>query len=983
MRRFLLLFFSIIVWLPVFSQSREISGQLSDRDTKESMAQTTVQLLRARDSSFVSGTLSDNEGKFKLSAPADGRYLVRITSVGYKAVIKHANVENGKDVILGSIVMGADAVMLKGTTITGQATKVSLKEDTFVYNASAFRTPEGSTIEELVKRLPGAQVSSDGKITVNGKEVKKILVDGKEFMTGDTKTALKNIPSSVINKIKAYDQKSDMAKVTGIDDGEEQTVLDFGMKDGMNKGSFGNIDLAIGSQRRYAEKAMGGWFNGNHRLMMFANANNVNDMGFPGGGFRGFGAGPQGLNASKMLGLNYNYELKDRLQMDASVRWNHSDGDVNALGSMENFVSRIGAFSNNNSSTLSRSNSWDGQLRLEWTPDTMTNILFRPQFTYNRGDNLAHSLSATFSKDPYLYVANPLLADAITRLDAENLVVNTQENSGISDNSNKSLSGTLQYNRKFGTKGCNVTLRVGGNYGSSDGHELTLNNIHLYQVQNVLGQDSTYQTNRWKLVPTTNYGYKLKFAYSEPIAHATFLQFSYEFQYKYSKSNRKTYDFSNLGETFFSGLPFDYGNWNSYLGRLANPLDDYYDQRLSRYSTYRNYIHEFQLMLRLIRKKYNLNVGVMLQPQKSKYLQNYQGIHVDTMRTVTNFSPTLDFRYRFNKVSNLRINYRGTTSQPSMSQLLSITDDSDPLNISKGNAGLKPSFTNNFRLFYNNYVEKRQRAIMTFVNYSNTHNSISNKVTYDERTGGRTIQPENINGNWNAMGAFMFNTAIDSAGFFNVNTFTNVNYNHYVAYLALNSTSSSVKNITRSTSLGERLETSYRNSWLELAVDGSVNYMHSRNQLQRQSNLDTWQFSYGGSVNISLPWGTTLATDLHNNSRRGFNDASMNTNELIWNAQISQSMLKGRPLSISLQFYDILHKQSNFSRSVNALMRSDTEYNSIYSYAMLHVIYRFNLFGGKEARKDMPGPPMGGRERRGTPPPPPGGRGGFGGPPRF
>ena len=159
--------------------------------------------------------------------------------------------------------------------------------------------------------------------------------------------------------------------------------------------------------------------------------------------------------------------------------------------------------------------------------------------------------------------------------------------------------------------------------------------------------------------------------------------------------------------------------------------------------------------------------------------------------------------------------------------------------------------------------------------------------------------------------------------------------------------------------------------------------MRSRNQLQRQSNLDTWQFSYGGSVNISLPWGTTLATDLHNNSRRGFNDASMNTNELIWNAQISQSMLKGRPLSISLQFYDILHKQSNFSRSVNALMRSDTEYNSIYSYAMLHVIYRFNLFGGKEAHKDMPGPPMGGRERRGTPPPPPGGRGGFGGPPRF
>ncbi len=301
-----------------------------------------------------------------------------------------------------------------------------------------------------------------------------------------------------------------------------------------------------------------------------------------------------------------------------------------------------------------------------------------------------------------------------------------------------------------------------------------------------------------------------------------------------------------------------------------------------------------------------------------------------------------------------------------MSNLLDITDDSDPLNITKGNPGLKPSFTNNFELFYNTYIQSHQRGIMTFANYSTTSNSISNMVTYDERTGGRTTRPENINGNWNANLGVMFNTAIDSAGVWNINTFTMGSYNNYVGYLYVDALKAAQKNTTRTTFLRERLQGSFRKDWIELSVDGSVNYTHTRNLLQSQSNLDTWQFSYGGGINLFAPWGSSLSTDIHNQSRRGYNDASMNTNELIWNAQISQTFLKGKPLTVSLQFYDILHQQSNYSRSVNAMQRSDTEYNNINSYAMLHVIYRLNIFGGKEAREQMRGP--GG----------PGGRGGFG-----
>lgn len=969
----------LLITTSTFAQN--ITGTLTDRDTKEPIMQCTVQLLSAKDSSFVGGTLSDEKGQFTVKAPAAGNYLLKITSVGYKAYNKKLTIAEDKDMPLGNIVMGSDAVMLKGATITGQANKVTLKEDTFIYNAAAYRTPEGSTIEELVKRIPGAQLSEDGKITINGKEVKKILVDGKEFMTGDTKTALKNLPTSIVDRIKSYDQKSDLSRVTGIDDGEEETVLDFGIKPGMNRGMFSNIDAAVGTQSRYSARGMGAYFNDHNRFMAFANANNTNDMGFPGGGGRGFfGGGRQGLNASKMLGLNYNYEIVDKIKLDASLRWNHSDGDTWSKSSTENFVSRAGAFSNSLNQNYSRSNSVNGNIRFEWQPDTMTNILFRPSFTWSDNDGVTSSRSASFNENPYLYVVDPLAAESITKMAADSLMVNSRENSGLSYGNNKNLSGTLQLNRKLSSNGRNVTFRLQGNYGKNDSKSLSLSNVHLYQLLNAAGMDSTYQTNRWNLTPTTNYGYSAQFTYSEPLWRATFLQFSYQFQYKYSKSDRSTYDFSNLGENFFANIPLTYGGWDAYLNRLNNPIESYKDDDLSRFSEYKNYIHELQLMLRIVRPNYNFNVGVMLQPQKSKYVQDYKGLHVDTTRTVTNFTPTLDFRYRFSKVSNLRINYRGTTSQPSMTDLLDITDDSDPLNISKGNPGLKPSFTNSFRLFYNNYFEKKQRAIMTFVNYSNTSNSISNKVTYDEKTGGRTTRPENINGNWNAMGAFMFNTAIDSAGYFNVNTFTNANYNNYVAYLALDNHQSSVKNTTRSTSIGERLEASYRRTMFEFSIDGSFTYTHSRNQLQSQSNLDTWQFAYGASANVTLPWGMTIATDLHENSRRGYADNSMNTNELVWNAQIAQSFLKGSPLTVSLQFYDILKNQSNFSRSISAISRQDTEYNSVNSYAMLHVIYRVNLFGDKNSRRQMReqrpgGPGFGGR---------PGGfggghRGGFGG----
>ena len=955
MKRSILSMLLMLVAIASLAQERLISGKITDRDTKDPVEQVTIQLLKT-DSTYVSGAISNERGLFHVNAPANGKYLLKITSVGYKPTVKRIQISEDKNLAMGNVVIGADAIMLKGAVVTAMAQKVSLKEDTFVYNSAAYRTPEGSVVEELVKRLPGAEVSDDGTIKINGKEVKKILVDGKEFMTGDTKTALKNLPTSIIDKIKAYDEKSDLSKVTGIDDGEEQTVLDFGVKKGMNKGMISNIDLGVGNKNRYNMRGMGGYFANNNRFMLFANANNTSDRGFGGGPGRGFWGGANGLNASKMIGANYNYELKDKFKFNTSLRWNHSDGDVWSSRSSENFMGTSSSFSNSLSQSYSRSNSWNGNIRLEWMPDSMTNILFRPSISWSSSDGLSGSQSASYNKDPYtITTKDPLSEEGVEELEKAEAMVNSQLTNGITYSDNNNVRGMLQVNRKLGNKGRNITLRVDARYTDKDSKSISLNNAKLYLVQTAEGKDSTYQTNRYNLTPSKDYSYAGQLTYSEPLWKATFLQFSYKFTYSYSKSDRSTYDFSKYA---MSGN-HEYRGWDSYLNPFAGHLNDYRDDDLSRFSEYRNYNHDIQVMMRFIRQKYNLNFGVMVQPQQSKYIQDYQGVHVDTVRNVVNVSPTLDFRYRFSKMSNLRINYRGTTSQPSISQLLDITDNSDPLNISMGNPGLKPSFTQNFRLFYNNFVQNHNKGIMTFINFSTTNNSISNKVTYDETTGGRITRPENINGNWNAMGAFMFNCSIDSAGVWNINTDTNLGYNNYVSYLSLDKQSDSQKNTTRSTTWRERLSFSYRNDWAEFSLDGTLTYNKAKNKLQPNSNLETWQFSYGPSMTLTAPWGTSLNTSLSINSRRGYNDSSMNTDEFVWNAQLSQSFLKGKPLTIMLQFYDLLRQQSTFSRAISATSRTDTEYNAINSYAMLHVIYRLNLFGGKQARQGGPGGPGG------------------------
>ena len=957
--------------LSVFSQTKNITvaGRVIEDDTKEPAVQATVQLLSLPDSAFAAGIATTAQGYFTLPKVKAGKYVLKVSYIGFQPTVLPLQLSaQTPNKNVGTLTLKTDAVMLAEAVVTAEAPQVTVSEDTLMYNSSAYRTPEGAMLEELVKKLPGAEIDDDGNVKINGKDLKKIMVDGKEFFGGDVKTGLKNLPVDMIDRLKTYDKKSDLARITGIDDGEEETVLDLTVKKGMNQGWFGNADAAVGTEDRYAGRLMLNRFVDNTQVSLIASANNVNNQGFSGGG-----GGPRwrrnnGLNAPKELGLNFATETA-KLELGGSARYNYNDADIANVNSSERFLQNGNSYSNSNSLNRNKNSTFNADFRLEWKPDSMTNIIFRPNFSYGKTDNSSSSLSGTFNADPYSLVTNPndyLDFDVINNEDPlKDIRVNATNTGSLSDSKTVSTDATLQINRKLNDKGRNVTFRGRFGYGDNDNNQYTESMTRYYQI--LTNPDSTLIRNQYITTPTNNYSYSAQVTYSEPIARATFLQFSYQFQYKYSESDKTTFDLYKINPEWGIGDPLPVGYQNHAVDSLG------------KYAEYRYYNHDASVSLRFIREKYQLSTGVSFQPQNSKLSYKKGDYMIDTTRSVFNFAPNIDFRYRFSKVSQLRFNYRGRTGQPSMENLLPIVDNSNPLNIRVGNPGLKPSFTHSMRLFYNTYNAELQRGIMTHASFSATQNSISNSTEYDDQTGARTTTPKNINGNWSAFGMFGFNTALKNKKY-TINSFTNVNYQNNVAFLYNQDTKVDDKNKTTGLTLSERLNGAYRNDWFEFGLNGSISYTAERSKLRPENNQEPYTFSYGANTQLMAPWNMTFTTNIANQSRRGYTDASMNRNELIWNAQLSQTFLKGAA-TISLELYDILKQQSNISRSLTADGRSVSEYNGINSYCMVHFIYRLNIFGSKAAREKMQG--RGGFGGHGGPGGPGGRPGGFGGGRRF
>ena len=1033
-----------VVGLPVAAQQKkneDVSGRIIDNSTAEPLPSTTLQLYEITtrrdrtDTTFVKGVYSDKNGHFGFSSVNAGSYVLKLSFLGYQSRMIPFQ-KKRQNLSLGTLYLNPEIVELDEAVVTANLPKMVVKDDTLIFNADAFTVPEGSVIEALVEVLPGAEIDENGGITINGKAVKRFKLDGRDFMTGNNSAVMKNLPSYVIDKVKVYDEKSDLARLTNIDDGEDDFVMEFTIKKSARRGLQANPDVGYGTDNRYGIRLTAMKPFGAMRYTFMGNANNVNDQNFSGRGGRGRGNG-NGQRHTQTGALDVSYENDKDLKMSGRVTWTHSTADNwNRTGS-ENFVrTRGGAFSNSISQSYSRNNSWTGNMNLQWTIDSVTTFSFRPNVTFSTNDSRSFSTSASFNTDPFEHVKNPLSNEGMKTMNDLGLIVNGRQNKSMSYGENKNLSTQLQLHRRLSDSGRNVAVNGNISYSKNSNRNANLSMVHLYRTQDSAGNDSTYQTNRYTVSPNNNFNYNVGLTYSEPLfifkpkteavdtlstdsnlpqentrgnrgrgnsaggnagggdrggfsggggpggggsgggnrggnqrntgSQGIFLQVNYNFRYSHQKNDPLTYDFPDLGEEAFDAVLQSYREWGKLFGFLDNPYEEYLSTRLSRYSERKEYGHNINVQLRLVLNKINMNVGVSAQPQRSRYIQQYLGRPVDTVRTVTNYTPTLNLRYRFTQQSNLQVTLRGQTQQPSITQLLNIYDDTNPLNITMGNPGLKPSFTTNFDVNYQrqstpkyvedslgNKIPKAQRRWSYSANASvrSTKNTVGNIVTYNEDTGGRISRPENFNGNWSTNGGATFNISLDTLNRWDVSGSVRGNYNHHVSYVNLNRNASSERNVTHTYNLTPSVSLSFRKKNISVSLNTNITYARTENELQASRNLTTWNFQYGGNTKITFPWGTSLSTDFHMYSKRGYSDQSLNTNELLWNAQLSHAFLRGKKLTVMLQWYDILHEQSNFTRTVNANGWTDREVNSITSYAILHLSYRLNVFGGRQSAR--------------------------------
>ena len=941
-----------------------VNAHIIDGSTTENMPQVTVQLFELPDTTFIYGTVTDNEGWFNIKKVPVGEFLLRYSFMGYSTQeFSFKTVKEDRERALGVFKMYEKSIMLTEAVIEDALPPTQVVDDTLMFNVSAFRVPEGSVLEELIKRLPGVEVDENGGITVNGRRVSRILVDGQEYFGNDQQMATKNLPVNIIRRIKTYQRQSDLARITGIDDGEDETVMDLEIKPNMRNGWLHNIDGGIG--KPVGKNDYGEWvkylYSGRYTLNRFqantqfsVNANTQNS-----GRGNGVGYNHQlGVNFSKNIGEPYPRRRNEfPLVIGGNIRYNGSTSRSLSESESETFTTQYqsASFRNNRSNSNSGNNSVNGEFRMEWMPDSSLNIIFRPSFQISRNHSNSSSEQATFNTDPYLATdMTDILAEyrnlSTDMLDS--IGVNSQTSTNHSNTGNNQLSGEFQFNKRFNDLGRNFTIRF--TFSSTKG----TNDSFSYSDQKYY-QDHRRDTvmNRYNASPTDNSSWSGRIMWSEPIDSGRGnLQLSYQIQVNNRNQNRETYVF--WGDDFENW----YETWN-----LPSDLQSYRDDRLSRSATNVSRNHTVTLQFRYNFVNSNINIGVNFMPQYTG-MDNFQymgKVIGDTSRVVYNWSPSVNYRYRFDRQKSLQFTLRTNTSQPSMEDMMDITDDSNPLNIRKGNPGLLPTLRNTAEANFQNYITETQKTINIRLSLENSLRNVTQKTDYDPSTGVSVTQPINMEGfwtNWSASTNLTYNQTIPNTKW-RYNASANGSYRHQESYMRTGSIGqynpgagtggTAVLSATNTISAGENASITYRNNWLEVTANGRFTYNHSENNQRQNQNMDTYTFSYGGRANARLPWrNLNFGTDLTMQSRRGYS-GSYNRNDLIWNANASFSFLKGNAGTLQIQYYDILNDESNVTRSVSTTGRTDTKNNSIHSYIMVHFILRANVFGTRAARQEM------------------------------
>lgn len=909
-----------------------ITGYVKDK-TGEPLIEAAVKLVKEKDSAFVAGTTAGLDGKFTLKGVKAGKYVLETSYVGYSTVKTPVTVAKSA-VDLGTIELNEASNVLKEVSVVAVKTPIKVKEDTVEYNADSYRTQPNAVVEDLLKRLPGVEVDSDGKITANGKSVSKILIDGKEFFADDPKVASKNLPVSMVDKLQVVDRKSDMARLTGVDDGEDETVINLTVKKGMNNGWFGVAEAGYGTDDRYMGSFnVNRFWNGN-QITFLGNFNNINQLGFTdsnGNRFRRFG-GDNGITESQSLGVNFNIGKEEILRVGGDLMYSHTTSTTRQRTERQYLFTDSTSYSSIGKRSQDKGHNIRGDFRVLWKPDSFNTLEFRPNFSVNINDSYSTDSTRIFAGD------------------SRRTPVSNSFNDGNSHGNSFEFGGRLIYSHNFKNhRGRSFSLSA--NYRLSNVREkensFSRNIFYLFN-------DSTDLYDQYADNHTWSNSIMARATWTEPLGdvkNGNFLVFSYRMNYRWNNADKLVYDHPILYPDGTSVPVIDYETL-VFNDTLSNRFrNDFFNQ-------------DIRLGYRHTSKSANIEAGLSLVPSmsKSKDLINSKR-NIDT-RWVLNVAPYLRYRLKFSKSRSLHLNYFGRSSQPSMSQLQPVADVSDPMHITVGNPDLDPSFRHAVNIRYQDFNSEAQRSVMLMGDFSMTQNSIISRTDFNSETGGQVTTYTNVNGVWDGrlmnMISFPFRNKKWS---FSNHIFTMAN--RTVGF------NNSLRNASLSVMINESPGLTFRPDHFELEIRPQYSLQLVKNTLQTSS--DRTVHRYGGRFDGTYytPWGLTLQTDVNYSATSGYS-AGYDQKQWMWNASVSYQFLRDRSATVSVKVYDLLQQRQNIRRNITANYIDDTEYNSLTRYFMVTLSYRFNTFGKGNQPADRNergrfGGPMG--------PPPGGGRG--------
>lgn len=935
-----------------------VTGKVLDGSDKSEIIGAVVKIHKAsKDSAFVNGATTNESGVFRITGINPGKYVVKVSYTGFDLYTKAFTVpSSGNAVNLGSLEMATSANLLGEVKVTGVKTEIKVMQDTIEYNADSYKTQANAVVEDVLKRLPGVEVDTDGKITANGKSVSKILLDGKEFFADDPTVASKNLPAEIIDKLQVIDRKSDLARLTGVDDGEDETVINLTTKKGMNQGWIGKFLAGYGPDNRYRASGMLNYMRDGNTFTLLGGGNNINQPAFSDGNgerfSRYFGNG-NGERKSQSVGFNFNIaNQKETFKMGGSVMYSRSDNNYFSRRSVQNlFKNDSTSYSNSNSVSASKSNNVRGDFRIQWDIDTLNTLEFRPNFSFNFSESAKGDTSEVFAGARMPGGWQP------------GKQVNSSKGIQSSDGKSYEFGGNLVYNHKVKShpgRSFSIQLRYRYSNVHDDGATLTRNTYYLLDDKDEL-IDQIYKNHRW----SSTIGGRL--SWTEPfgdVKNGNFIQTSYNANYRFNNSDKFVYDailyqgkstpqiaqltqqstiVSMLNDVAFrkvveetygmpvEALPLTIGEI------LAENIPGYeFNSKLS--NSFRNdfFTQSMTVGYRKVNKMYNLNLGVTLNSSMSKSEDLINPDRNINSRWVWSVAPFIRLRYKLSETRSLQANYRSWSNQPSLTQLQPVADESNPLNIIVGNPELKPTFQNNFDVRFNDFNMEAQRSMMFGMSGSFSTNSIISRTINNPETGGRITTYDNVNGVWNIRANAMLNFPFRNRKL-SFRSFTMLLYNNTKSYVDDNL--SNIGNMTFNISPG----IAFRNDYVELDLRPTYRMQRSSSNMNSAATM-THRYGARFEATAYTPIGLILNTDMNYSKSTG-QGSSYDNQQFVWNASIEYQFLANKKMTIGAKAYDILNQRKNVNRTISENSIVDSETNGLGRYFMFTLSYSFNTFG--------------------------------------